>query len=107
MTIEPLALFSIQFTFALIAYALAARWYVVPRLRPLSPAAALVPLVWVHVFRILGGMVQMAAGITKLVAVTAIKAAAAVEGAVEATEREEEEPDPKPVSRSSGTRAGR
>ena len=28
MTIEPLALFSIQFTFALIAYALAARWYV-------------------------------------------------------------------------------
>ena len=56
-------------------------------------------------FRILGGMVQMAAGITRLVAVTAIKAAAAVEGAVEATESQEEEPDPKPVGRSSGTRA--
>jgi hypothetical protein len=57
MSIEPLALFSIQFTFALIAYALAARWYLVPRLRPLSPAAALVPLVWVHVFRIVGGSI--------------------------------------------------
>jgi len=58
-------------------------------------------------FRIFGGMVQMAAGSTRLVAVTAIKAAAAVEGAVEATESEEEEPDPKPVHRSSGTRARR
>ena len=47
-------------------------------------------------FRILGGMVQMAAGITRLVAVTAIKAASAVEGAVGATESEEEEPEPKP-----------
>jgi hypothetical protein len=57
MSIEPLALFSIQFTLALIAYALAARWYVVPRLRPLPVAAALVPLVWVHVFRIVGGSI--------------------------------------------------
>jgi hypothetical protein len=48
-------------------------------------------------FRILGGMVQMAAGITRLMAVTAIKAAAAVEGVVGATESEEEEPDPKPA----------
>ena len=55
MSIEPLALFSIQFTFALIAYALAARRYVVPRLRPLPAAVALVPLAWVHVFRIAGG----------------------------------------------------
>jgi hypothetical protein len=46
-------------------------------------------------FRILGGMVQMAAGITRVVAVTAIKAAAAVEGAVGATESDDEEPDPK------------
>jgi hypothetical protein len=46
-------------------------------------------------FRIFGGMVQVAAGITRLVAVTAIKAAAAVEGAVDATEGEEEKPDPK------------
>jgi hypothetical protein len=57
MSIAPLALFSVQFTFALIAYALAARWYVVPRLRPLPVAAALVPLVWVHVFRIVGGSI--------------------------------------------------
>jgi hypothetical protein len=46
-------------------------------------------------FRILGGMVQMAAGITRVVAVTAIKAAAAVEGAVGTTESDDEEPDPK------------
>ena len=53
--------------------------------------------------RILGGMVQMAAGITKFVAVTAIKAAVAVEGAVEAAEGGEEEPEsppePKPRQR--------
>ena len=60
-------------------------------------------------FRILGGMVQMAAGITRLVAVTAIKAAAAVEGAVGATESEEEEPHPKPpkVATSRGSRSRR
>ena len=47
-------------------------------------------------FRILGGVVQVAAGITRLVAVAAIEAAVAVEGAVvEATESEEEEPDSK------------
>jgi hypothetical protein len=55
--IEPLVLFGIQFTFVLIAYALAARWYVVPRLRHLPPVVALVPLVWVHVFRIVGGSI--------------------------------------------------
>jgi hypothetical protein len=49
--------------------------------------------------RILGGMVQMAAGITKLVAVTAIKAAVAVEGAVEAAEGGEEEPESPPEPR--------
>jgi len=46
-------------------------------------------------FRILGGMVQVAAGITRLVAVTAIKAASAVEGAVGATDSDEEEPGTK------------
>jgi len=46
-------------------------------------------------FRILGGMVQVAAGITRLVAVTAIKAASAVEGAVGATDSDEEGPDTK------------
>jgi len=57
-------------------------------------------------FRILGGMVQMAAGITRLVAVTAIKAAEAVEGAVEATESEDEDPVPKrpKVAASRGSR---
>jgi len=46
-------------------------------------------------FRIVGGMVQVAAGITRLVAVTAIKAASAVEGVVGATDSDEEEPDTK------------
>ena len=46
-------------------------------------------------FRILGGMVQMAAGITRLVAVTAIKAAAVVAGAV-ATDSGDDAQDPKP-----------
>ena len=41
--------------------------------------------------RILGGMVQMAAGVTRLLAVTAIKAVEAAEAVVEATEDEEEE----------------
>src|SRR5215510_14603158 len=57
MSIDPLVLFSIQFTFALVAYALAARWYVWPRLSPLPVAVALVPLVWVHVFRFVGGSI--------------------------------------------------
>ena len=40
---------------------------------------------------ILGGMVQMAAGVTRLLAVTAIKAVEAAEAVVEATEDEEED----------------
>ena len=57
-------------------------------------------------FRVLGGMVQMAAGITRVVAVTAMRAASAVEGAVGATESDEDEPDPKPpkVAVSRGSR---
>jgi hypothetical protein len=43
--------------------------------------------------RILGGMVQLAAGITRLLAVTALRAAEAVQQAVEAAE-EEEKPEP-------------
>ena len=46
--------------------------------------------------RILGGMVQVAAGVTKLFAVTAIKAVEAAEAVVQATEADEEEPMPKP-----------
>jgi hypothetical protein len=48
--------------------------------------------------RILGGMVQVAAGVTKLLAVTALKAAEAAEAVVEATltdqEGSEQDPDP-------------
>src|SRR2546429_8396510 len=51
----PIALFGIQFTLALVAYALIAWWYVSPRLAGLRPESALVPLVWVHAFRIIGG----------------------------------------------------
>lgn len=57
MSIDPLVLFSIQFTFALLAYALAARWYAWPRIKPLPVTVALVPLVWVHVFRFVGGSI--------------------------------------------------
>jgi len=46
--------------------------------------------------RILGGMVQMAAGITRLFAVAALKAAAAAADAVETAEADEEEPEPEP-----------
>ena len=46
--------------------------------------------------RILGGMVQMTAGITRLFAVAALKAAQAASDAVEAAEADEDEPEPKP-----------
>ena len=54
---DPLALFSLQFTFALVAYAIFAAWYVVPRLAAKPQAEALTPLLWVHVLRIAGGMI--------------------------------------------------
>jgi hypothetical protein len=41
--------------------------------------------------RILGGMVQVAAGVTRLLAVTAIKAVEAAEAIVEATDADEED----------------
>jgi hypothetical protein len=53
----PIVLFGIQFTFSLAAYALIAWWYVSPRLSSLPREVALVPLVWVHVFRIVGGTI--------------------------------------------------
>jgi hypothetical protein len=46
--------------------------------------------------RILGGMVQVAAGVTRLLAVTAIRAVEAAEAIVEAAEADEEESEPKP-----------
>jgi hypothetical protein len=55
--VEPIVLFGIQFTFCLVAYSLIAWWYVAPRLSRLPREAALVPLVWIHAFRIVGGTI--------------------------------------------------
>ena len=54
---EPIVLFGIQFTFCLVSYSLFAWWYGVPRLSRLPREAALVPLVWIHVFRMVGGTI--------------------------------------------------
>jgi hypothetical protein len=54
---EPMVLFGIQFTLALIAYALIGFWYAAPRLSALPREVALAPLLWVHVFRIVGGTI--------------------------------------------------
>ena len=54
---QPIVLFGLQFTFSLGAYALAAWWYLVPRLARLPREIALVPLVWIHVLRIAGGTI--------------------------------------------------
>ena len=54
---QPIVLFGIQFTLSLVAYALLAVWTVAPRLFKLSREKALVPLLWVHVFRIVGGTI--------------------------------------------------
>lgn len=55
--IEPIVLFGIQFTVTLVAYALIARWYLAPRLSRLPVELALVPLLWVYVFRVVGGTI--------------------------------------------------
>ena len=52
--------------------------------------------------RILGGMVQMAAGVTRLFAVAALKAAQVAWDAVEAAEADEDELEPKPHRSSAG-----
>jgi hypothetical protein len=57
MTMAPIVLFGIQFTFCLAVYALIAWWYVAPRLSRLPREVALVPLVWVHAFRVVGGTI--------------------------------------------------
>jgi hypothetical protein len=54
---DPIALFGIQFTLSLITYALIAIWYVAPRLTGLPRELALVPLLWVHAFRVIGGTI--------------------------------------------------
>ena len=53
----PIVLFGIQFTFSLVAYALIVWWYAAPRLAKLPREIALVPLVWIHAFRIVGGTI--------------------------------------------------
>ena len=54
---EPIVLFGLQFTLSLVAYALIAFWYVVPRLSKLPQEAALMPLLWIHAFRMIGGTI--------------------------------------------------
>ena len=54
---SPVALFGLQFTMALLAYALLGLWYVYPRLTALPLVVALQPLIWVHAFRFVGGTV--------------------------------------------------
>jgi hypothetical protein len=54
---EPIVLFGIQFTMSLLVYALIASWYVAPRLSALPKELALIPLVWVHAFRFVGGTI--------------------------------------------------
>ena len=58
---EPIVLFGIQFTLSLAAYLLIAFWYVVPRLSVLPRELALVPLLWVHAFRVVGGTILVVA----------------------------------------------
>jgi hypothetical protein len=55
--VDPVALFGTQFTLSLVAYALIALWYVAPRLARLSLEQALMPLLWVHAFRVVGGTI--------------------------------------------------
>jgi len=50
-------LFGIQFTLSLVAYLFIAFWYVQPRLSRLPLEIALVPLLWVHAFRTVGGTI--------------------------------------------------
>jgi len=54
---EPIVLFGVQFTLSLVAYSLIAFWYVAPRLSGLPREVALVPLLWVHAFRTVGGTI--------------------------------------------------
>src|SRR5207237_9255727 len=53
----PIVLFAIQSALCLAAYALIAWWYVAPRLCGLPREVALMPLLWVHAFRIVGGTI--------------------------------------------------
>ena len=54
---EPIVLFGTQFTLSLVIYSLIAAWYVAPRLAGLPRETALAPLLWVHAFRVVGGVI--------------------------------------------------
>jgi hypothetical protein len=54
---EPIVLFGIQFTLSLVAFTFIAFWYVVPRLSGLPRETALMPLLCIHAFRIVGGTI--------------------------------------------------
>jgi len=54
---DPVVLFGIQFTLSLVVYLLIGFWYVAPRLSRLPVEIAVVPLLWVHAFRIVGGTI--------------------------------------------------
>lgn len=63
----PFVLFEIQFTLSLLVYILIATWYIKPLLSRLYREEALMPLLWVHAFRIVGGTIiapgSVAAGV--------------------------------------------
>jgi hypothetical protein len=54
---QPMTLFGVQFTLSLVAFLLIGFWTVAPRLSKLPREAAVVPLLWVHAFRIVGGTI--------------------------------------------------
>lgn len=54
---EPIVLFGVQFTFSLVIYIVIAVWYVMPRLSKQPREIALAALLWVHVFRVVGGTI--------------------------------------------------
>jgi fucose 4-O-acetylase-like acetyltransferase len=49
--VSALHVLAVQFTFSLVAFGLLGRWHLGPRLAATSREAALVPLLWIHVFR--------------------------------------------------------
>ena len=54
---EPIVLFGIQFALSIVAYGLIGSWYVAPRLARMPRELAVVPLLWVHAFRMVGGVI--------------------------------------------------
>lgn len=48
---STLFIFAIQITLSIFVFALMAKWYIAPRLARLSLEKALIPLLWVNVFR--------------------------------------------------------